>query len=100
MSESDEGLDAAKNIWCAKVAKVAKVYRRILPIKVKEISEDEAYDMIKVSVAPYEEHHKVVYPDEALRLAVSHSAQYITSRLLPDKVSVINSATWKRTLHK
>ena len=63
------------------------VCRMFLPIKVKEISEDEAYDWIKLRMVSLQEHHKVVFSDEALRLAVSQSAQYIHTRLLPEKVS-------------
>ena len=33
----------------------------------------------------YEEHHKVVYTDKALELAVKLSDRYITARFLPDK---------------
>ncbi|HUX38393.1 MAG TPA: AAA family ATPase [Rectinemataceae bacterium] len=72
--------------------------RRFQKIDIVEPTQAEALDILRGLRTKYEEYHRVHYSDEALDLAVSLSAQYITERRLPDKaIDVIDEAgAWAR----
>ncbi|MFZ4618579.1 MAG: ATP-dependent Clp protease ATP-binding subunit ClpA, partial [Rectinemataceae bacterium] len=72
--------------------------RRFQKIDIVEPSQADALEILKGLRSRYEDYHKVRYNDEALDLAVSLSAQYITERRLPDKaIDVIDEAgAWAR----
>jgi len=59
--------------------------RRFAPIFVEEPSADETIEMLKGVRPRYEEHHKVVISDEAIRAAAYLSERYVKDRFLPDK---------------
>lgn len=59
--------------------------RRFQKITVTAPDEEETYDILKKLQPRYEAHHHVTYTDEALKLAVKLTAQYITDRFFPDK---------------
>jgi ATP-dependent Clp protease ATP-binding subunit ClpA len=59
--------------------------RRFEKIEIAEPSIPEAVEILKGLKGCYEEHHHVVYSDEALDAAVNLSAKYINDRFLPDK---------------
>ncbi|MBB6480827.1 ATP-dependent Clp protease ATP-binding subunit ClpA [Spirochaeta isovalerica] len=72
--------------------------RRFQKIDINEPSTDETLQILRGLRSVYEQHHGVMYSDEALQSAVDLSAQYINERKLPDKaIDVIDEAgAWKR----
>ncbi len=67
--------------------------RRFQKIDVHEPSHQDTIKILQGLKSRYEEHHGVVYTDEALEQAVELSARYITERKLPDKaIDVIDEA--------
>ncbi|MCX8033840.1 MAG: ATP-dependent Clp protease ATP-binding subunit ClpA [Thermodesulfovibrio sp.] len=67
--------------------------RRFQKIDITEPTEEETYEILKGLKNYYEEHHRVIYTDEALRAAAYLSARYINDRFLPDKaIDVIDEA--------
>jgi len=75
--------------------------RRFQRIEVPEPSRDETYRILLGLREAYEEHHGVVYEDEALQAAVHLSDQFLNEKHLPDKaIDLIDEAgAWKR-LHE
>ena len=65
--------------------KDAALERRFQPVTVEEPTEAEAIDIIKGLKHKYEEHHKLVYSEEAVVAAVKMAIRYINDRFLPDK---------------
>lgn len=59
--------------------------RRFQKIEVPEPSVEDTYLILKGLKKRYEEHHKVIYTDSALRISAELSAKYINDRYLPDK---------------
>ena len=59
--------------------------RRFQKIVVDPSSKEETFEILKQSKGKYEEHHKVYYTDESLRLCVELADRYITDREFPDK---------------
>src|SRR2546428_7827630 len=54
---------------------------------------DETIEILKGLRKRYEEHHRVIIPDETLDAAAKLSERYITDRFLPDKaIDVIDEA--------
>jgi ATP-dependent Clp protease ATP-binding subunit ClpA len=73
--------------------------RRFQKIDVAEPSIDESIEILQGLKERYEEHHNVVYTDEALKSAVKLSAKYINDKFLPDKaIDVIDEAGAKSRL--
>jgi ATP-dependent Clp protease ATP-binding subunit ClpA len=72
--------------------------RRFQKIDIKEPTVDETLLILKGLRSVYEQHHGVMYSDEALKAAVELSAQFLNERKLPDKaIDVIDEAgAWKR----
>lgn len=59
--------------------------RRFQQIEISEPSNDETVEILRGLRSKYEDFHHVRYSDDALKLAVSLSAQFINDRQLPDK---------------
>ena len=59
--------------------------RRFAPVYVDEPGIDDSIDILRGLRSRYEEHHDVVFEDEALVQAVKLSHRYVTDRRLPDK---------------
>jgi ATP-dependent Clp protease ATP-binding subunit ClpA len=59
--------------------------RRFQKIDIHEPSHEDTIKILKGIKSRYEEHHNVIYTDDALAQAVELSARYITERKLPDK---------------
>jgi ATP-dependent Clp protease ATP-binding subunit ClpC len=59
--------------------------RRFQKIIVDPSTKDETFEILKQSKGKYEDHHKVNYTDESLRLCVELADRYITDREFPDK---------------
>ncbi len=67
--------------------------RRFQKILVDPSSPSETMEILKNIKDKYEEHHNVLYSDEAIELAVNLSERYITERFLPDKaIDVMDEA--------
>lgn len=67
------------------IEKDAALERRFQKILVAPPSVDEATSILMGLKAKYEEHHKCIYTDAALKSAVFLSDRYLTGRFLPDK---------------
>ncbi len=67
--------------------------RRFQKILVDPSTPEETIDILRNIKDKYEEHHNVLYSDEAVDLAVQLSERYITDRYLPDKaIDVMDEA--------
>lgn len=67
--------------------------RRFRVVQVHEPSEDKALLMLRSTVSPLEQHHRVLLLDEAVDAAVRLSHRYIPARQLPDKaVALLDTA--------
>src|SRR5690606_6337994 len=67
--------------------------RRFQTVIVEPPTVEETIEILKGLRKHYEEHHKVVIPDESLVAAAKLSERYITDRFLPDKaIDVIDEA--------
>jgi ATP-dependent Clp protease ATP-binding subunit ClpA len=67
--------------------------RRFQKIDVTEPSIEETVEILRGLKTRFEEHHDVVYEDEALRAAAELSSRHINDRHLPDKaIDVIDEA--------
>ncbi|MCJ7774331.1 MAG: AAA family ATPase, partial [Desulfobacterales bacterium] len=59
--------------------------RRFEKIEITEPPQAETVKILKGLKSRYEEHHGIVYTDQALKTAVELSAKYLNDRYLPDK---------------
>ena len=67
--------------------------RRFQKIDVDEPTEEETLAILRGLKDRFQEHHNVVYDDEALEAAVELAGQHINDRFLPDKaIDVIDEA--------
>ncbi|KFK97897.1 MULTISPECIES: type VI secretion system ATPase TssH [unclassified Serratia (in: enterobacteria)] len=67
--------------------------RRFQVVQVQEPSEEKALLMLRSTVSPLEQHHRVLLLDEAIDAAVRLSHRYIPARQLPDKaVALLDTA--------
>ncbi len=67
--------------------------RRFQKITIDSPSIKESLDILNGLKEKYEEHHKVVYTDNAIKLCVELSERYITDKYLPDKaIDVMDEA--------
>ncbi|MCC6455615.1 MAG: AAA family ATPase [Caldilineaceae bacterium] len=67
------------------IEKDAALERRFAPVYVDEPNVEDSIAILRGLRHRYEEHHHVVYDDEALVQAVKLSHRYVTDRRLPDK---------------
>ncbi len=67
------------------IEKDSALERRFAPIYVDEPDVDESIAILRGLRKRYEDHHAVVFDDEALVQAVKLSHRYVTDRRLPDK---------------
>ncbi len=75
------------------IEKDGALERRFQPVIVDPPSVEETVDILHGLRTHYEDHHRVVIPDEALKQAAKLSDRYITDRFLPDKaIDVIDEA--------
>ncbi|WP_411754469.1 type VI secretion system ATPase TssH [Serratia sp. (in: enterobacteria)] len=67
--------------------------RRFQVVQIQEPSEEKALLMLRSTVSPLEQHHRVLLLDEAVDAAVRLSHRYIPARQLPDKaVALLDTA--------
>ncbi len=75
------------------IEKDGALERRFQPVMVDPPTVDETVEILQGLRKHYEDHHRIVIPDEALRYAAKLSDRYITDRFLPDKaIDVIDEA--------
>jgi ATP-dependent Clp protease ATP-binding subunit ClpC len=75
------------------IEKDGALERRFQTVAVDPPTEDETVQIIQGLKTHYEEHHRIVIPDEVITAAVKLSERYITDRFLPDKaIDVIDEA--------
>ena len=75
------------------IEKDAALERRFQSILVKEPSVDETVEILRGIKRQYEDHHNVIYTDDAIEAAVNLSHRYIIERFLPDKaIDLIDEA--------
>ncbi|HUG02250.1 MAG TPA: ATP-dependent Clp protease ATP-binding subunit [Longimicrobiales bacterium] len=75
------------------IEKDGALERRFQTVIVDPPTLDETLDILKGLRKHYEDHHKIVVPDETLAAAAKLSERYITDRFLPDKaIDVIDEA--------
>ena len=67
--------------------------RRFQKVTVSEPTIEETIEIVDGLKEYYEDYHKIVYKDEALKTAVELSAKYVNDRFLPDKaIDLIDEA--------
>ena len=75
------------------IEKDGALERRFQPVIVDPPTVDETVDILQGLRTHYEDHHRVIIPDDAVRQAAKLSDRYITDRFLPDKaIDVIDEA--------
>ena len=67
------------------IEKDGALERRFQKIIVEETNEEETLEILKNIKEKYEDHHNVIYTDEALLACVKLTSRYMTDRHLPDK---------------
>ncbi len=75
------------------IEKDGALERRFQPVIVDPPAVEETVDILKGLRTHYEDHHRVIIPDETLEASAKLSDRYITDRFLPDKaIDVIDEA--------
>lgn len=75
------------------IEKDSALDRRFQAVKVEAPNIEDSIEILKGIRHKYEEHHKVIFTDEALVSAVKLSDRYVNGRFLPDKaIDVLDEA--------
>ncbi len=75
------------------IEKDGALERRFQPVIVDPPAIEETVEILKGLRPHYEDHHRIVIPDDALEHAAKLAERYITDRFLPDKaIDVIDEA--------
>ena len=78
------------------IEKDSALERRFQPVEVDEPDTEESINILMGIRSKYEQHHRVIISDEAVRAAVKMSQRYINDRFLPDKaIDLIDEAASK-----
>ena len=67
------------------IEKDGALERRFQKIIVEQTNEEETFEILKNIKDKYEDHHNVIYTNEALLACVKLTSRYMTDRHLPDK---------------
>jgi len=67
------------------IEKDGALERRFQKVLIEPATPEEALQILNNIKQKYEDHHNVIYTDEALKACVSLTARYLTDRHLPDK---------------
>ncbi|MBR9860308.1 ATP-dependent Clp protease ATP-binding subunit [bacterium] len=67
------------------IEKDGALERRFQSVMVEPATQEETLQILENIKGKYEDHHSVIYTDEAINAAVTMSVRYITDRHLPDK---------------
>src|SRR5947207_2524523 len=71
----------------------AALQRRFQEVIVREPSVEETIEILKGIRERYEQHHRLIIADEALKAATDMASRYITDRFMPDKaIDLIDEA--------
>ena len=75
------------------IEKDGALERRFQQVIVNPATVEETYEILNQIKDKYEDHHSVIYSDEAIKACVSMSERYISDRFLPDKaIDVLDEA--------
>ncbi len=75
------------------IEKDGALERRFQAVMVDPPSVEETIEILKGLRKKYEDHHRVIIPDDSLKAAAQLAERYITDRFLPDKaIDVIDEA--------
>jgi ATP-dependent Clp protease ATP-binding subunit ClpC len=75
------------------IEKDGALERRFQPVIVDPPAVEETVEILKGLRGHYEDHHRIIIPDDALEHAAKLADRYITDRFLPDKaIDVIDEA--------
>jgi ATP-dependent Clp protease ATP-binding subunit ClpC len=75
------------------IEKDSALDRRFQSVKVEPPSVEDTITILKGIRSKYEDHHKAIFTDKSLEIAVKLSDRYITGRFLPDKaIDVMDEA--------
>jgi ATP-dependent Clp protease ATP-binding subunit ClpC len=79
--------------------KDAALERRFQAVMIEEPDYDDTIKILKGLQKKYEDHHRVIYADEAVKLAVKLAQRYIMGRFMPDKaIDILDEAGAMRKL--
>jgi ATP-dependent Clp protease ATP-binding subunit ClpC len=79
--------------------KDAALERRFQAVLVEEPDTDETLQILRGIQKKYEDHHKVIYTDAAVELAVKLAKRFISGRFMPDKaIDIMDEAGAMRKL--
>jgi ATP-dependent Clp protease ATP-binding subunit ClpC len=79
------------------IEKDGALERRFQKILVEPTDYDQTLAILEALKPKYEQHHNVVYTDEALKACVTLSSRYITDRMQPDKAIDVMDEAGART---
>ena len=75
------------------IEKDSALDRRFQSVKIEPPSVEDTITILKGIRSKYEDHHKAIFTDKSLEIAVKLSDRYITGRFLPDKaIDVMDEA--------
>ena len=75
------------------IEKDGALERRFQPVIVEPPAVEQTVEILKGLRSHYEDHHRIIIPDDALEAAAKLADRYITDRFLPDKaIDVIDEA--------
>jgi len=79
----------------------AALERRFQPIVVEEPSVEETIEILRGIKERYEEHHKLLISDDALKAAAELASRYVADRFLPDKaIDLVDEAASRVRIKK
>jgi len=79
----------------------AALERRLQPVLVEEPTVEETVEILRGIKERYEEHHKLIISDEALKTAAELAARYVADRFLPDKaIDLVDEAASRVRIRK
>ena len=79
----------------------AALERRLQPVLVEEPTVEETIDILRGIKERYEDHHKLIISDEALKTAAELAARYVADRFLPDKaIDLVDEAASRVRIRK
>nr|AOE08147.1 ATP-dependent Clp protease, ATP-binding subunit ClpC [uncultured bacterium] len=67
------------------IEKDGALERRFQKVLIEETTEEETLEILRNIKDKYENHHNVIYTDEALKSCAELTSRYMTDRYLPDK---------------
>ncbi len=79
----------------------AALERRFQPVFVDEPSIEDTIEILRGVRYKYEEHHRLVISEDALRAAAHYAARYVADRFMPDKaIDLVDEAASRVRMYK